>query len=101
MARQEPRSPCRFEFSEDPRQAAAVNDDRSAADVAAGVAGKKEGGADQFFRLAPAAQGGSAGEFVLLLLGKQAHGQVGQEWAGGQAVDGDAEGPQVVGAGPG
>src|SRR5208337_3980200 len=86
--------------SEDLRQVAAVNDERGAGDVAAGVAGEEEGGADQLFGLAPAAQGGSAGKFVLLLLGKQAHGQVGQEWAGGQAVDGDAEGPQVVGAGP-
>ena len=54
--------------SEDLRQAAAVDDERGAGDVAAGVAGEEQGRADQLFGLAPAAQGGCAGEFVLLLL---------------------------------
>ena len=87
--------------SEDLGEASAVDGEAGTGDVAAGVAGEEEGGADQLVGLAPAAQGGAAGEFVLLLLREEAGGEVGQEGARGDAVDRDPERAQVVGAGAG
>jgi len=57
--------------------------------------------ADEFGRVAPAAQCGSIGEGFLFGIGKNGHRHVGGEGARGDAIDGDAEGPEVDGTGPG
>ena len=73
------------------RQVAAVDDDAGACHVCSRFAGQKDDWAFQFIGLAPAAQGGVVAEGLLLRFAEQAHGQVGQEWPWGDAVDGDAK----------
>ena len=73
-------------------QAAAVDHQCGASDVASRVARQEQGRADQFLGLRPAAQDGFLGEDRLLVCCQQAGRKIGQERPGRQAVDRDAEG---------
>src|SRR5262245_57753098 len=82
------------------RKIAPVNNKRLARDVAAGLTCQQQGRSDEFLRLAPAAQRGAVAEHLFLGVREQPSGQVGEERARSDAVDRDAKGSQVQGAGP-
>src|SRR5213593_3402490 len=56
------------------RHPAAVHDERLAGNVAAGLARQQQNRSNQFLRISPPTQGGSAGEGLLLLLGQETTG---------------------------
>ncbi len=85
--------------SERAGEGSAIDKEGFSGDVATGFAGEQKGGAGQLIRLPPALEGGAGGEGVFFRLAEQAHGEIGEEWAWADAVDGDLEGAEVDGAG--
>src|SRR5207302_1320291 len=76
----------------------AIHDKGSASDVTARVAGHQKRGADKLLRVGPTIQRRHLGKTLLLFLAQDARRQVGQEWPRGNAVDRDAERPEIESA---
>src|SRR3954469_3239480 len=84
-----------------PGEEPAVDDEGGAGDVAAGLAGQEEGGADQLVGVGPSAEDRRRGDGGLLLVGEDGGRQVGQERAGREAIDRDPVAAELDGAGAG